>query len=132
MDGCQGSRDRVLLTRLASSSPILPPETPTADKPGLIYFHRETPACIARFRRYLDFESAHPPSAAGKFFPYRNAPPPRAFPPIIEIVSLYRKRPFAGNNKVISRGESPSCSIIIRSLFRPISIGLPGIIFNPS
>lgn len=131
MDGCQGSRDRVLLTRLASSSPILLPETPAADKPSLIYFHRETPACIARFRRYLDFESAHPPSAAGKFFPYRNAPPPRAFPPIIEIVSLYRKRPFAGNNKV-GTGREPFMLDYNSIVVPTISIGLPGIIFNPS
>ena len=115
MDGCQGSRDRVLLTRLASSSPILLPETPAADKPSLIYFHRETPACIARFRRYLDFESAHTP---------------RAFPPIIEIVSLYRKRPFAGNNKV-GTGREPFMLDYNSIVVPTISIGLPGIIFNP-
>lgn len=58
MDGCQGSSFINAAGLLPHPSPS--PETPAADKPGLIYFHRETPACIARFRRYLDLESAHP------------------------------------------------------------------------
>lgn len=81
------------------------PETPPVDGPSLIYFHRELPLATLASGAILIPSRPNPL----QFFPYRNTPPytRHAFRPIIGTVSLYRKRPFAGNNNLRGRGRAP-------------------------